>query len=190
VTRGTFLSRLTWLSGLALLLWVGSAGVAWGQVCREPDSTAELVRQTLARYALANHPGEERFREKLGLPRTAQISVVSSESVCKKANAAYQTEVVGEGYGGVSGVIQVGTTYAVFDPVCHWGPDPGYYIVVIYDSKVAEAEPLHALTCFVLLCSAERSSGSCPQGGGFDSRRSHPPLNPVRACRREVRDRV
>jgi hypothetical protein len=40
----------------------------------------------------------------------------------------------------------------------------------------AEAEPLHALTCFVLLCSADRSSGSCPQGVGFDSRRSHPPL--------------
>ena len=79
----------------------------------------ELVRQTLARYALANHPDDERFREKLGLPRTAQISVVSSECVCKKANAAYQAEVVGEGYGGVSGqvyVIQVGTTYAVFDP--------------------------------------------------------------------------
>jgi hypothetical protein len=92
----------------------------------------------LARYASANHPDDETVREKLGLPRTAQISVVSSESVCKTANAAYQAEVAGEGYGEVSGqvyVIQVGTTYAVFDPVYHWGPDPGYYTVVIYDSK-------------------------------------------------------
>jgi hypothetical protein len=92
----------------------------------------------LARYALPNHPDDETVRAKLGLPRTARISVVTSESVCKKANAAYQTEVGGTGYGRPSGqvyVIQVGTTYAVSDPAYHWGPDPGYKTIVIFDSR-------------------------------------------------------
>jgi hypothetical protein len=54
--------------------------------------------------------------------------------------------------------------------------DEGNLSVAAHMASGAEAEPLHALTCFVLLCSAERSSGSYPQGVGFDSRRSHPPL--------------
>jgi hypothetical protein len=130
--------RLTWLSGLALCLWAGSATPAWAAVCRPYDATAERIRLRLARYALANHPDDVTVRTKLGLPQTAQISVVTSESVCKKANASYQAELAGTGHGGFSGqvyVIQVGTTYAVFDPTYHWGPDPGYLTVVIFDSR-------------------------------------------------------
>ncbi|MGH9896458.1 MAG: hypothetical protein ACREA0_31565 [bacterium] len=132
------MSRLTWLSGLVLLLSADSAASAWAAVCRPHDATAERIRLRLARYALANHPDDQTVRIKLGLPQSAQISVVSSESVCKKANAAYQTELAGTGQGGFSGqvyVIQVGTTHAVFDPAYHWGPDPGYYTVVIFDSR-------------------------------------------------------
>jgi hypothetical protein len=42
-----------------------------------------------------------------------------ARAVCKRANAGHEAEVAGEGYGKSSGqvyVIQVGTTYAVFDP--------------------------------------------------------------------------
>jgi hypothetical protein len=82
----------------------------------------------LARYSWATHPGDKAVRDSLRLPQSAPISVVTSESVCKKANAVYEAEVAGEGYGKPSGqvyVIQVATTYAVFDPAYHWGPDPG-----------------------------------------------------------------
>lgn len=132
------MSQLRLLSGLALLLWAGSAAPAWAAVCRPHDATAERVRLRLARYALANHPDDEAVRVNLGLPRSSQISVITSESVCKKADAAYRTELTGTGQGGFSGqvyVIQVGTTYAVFDPAYHWGPDPGYYTVVVFDSR-------------------------------------------------------
>jgi hypothetical protein len=132
------MSRFTWLSSLTLFLLTGSAVPAWGAVCRPHDATAERVRLRLARYAIPNHPDDETVRAKLGLPQTAQISVVSSESVCKKADAAYRAELTGPGQGGFSGqvyVIKVGTTYAVFDPAYHWGPEPGYYTVIIFDSR-------------------------------------------------------
>lgn len=51
---------------------------------------------------------------------------------------AYHTEVAATGYGTPSGqahVIQVGTTYAVFDPAYRWGLDPGYHTVVVFDSR-------------------------------------------------------
>lgn len=131
------MSRLLWVSGAVLLFCAGSAEPLWAGVCRPPDATSERIRVRLARYALANHPDEQTVRDKLRLPQTAQISVITSESVCKKANAAYQVELAGTGHGfsGQVYVIQVGTTYAVLDPVYHWGPDEGYYTVVIFDSR-------------------------------------------------------
>jgi hypothetical protein len=91
----------------------------------------------LARYAFANRPDEKAVRDSLRLPQSGQTSIITSESVCKKANPAYQGVLAGTGHGfsGKVYVIQVGTTYAVFDPVYHWGPDSGYYTVVIFDSR-------------------------------------------------------
>jgi hypothetical protein len=131
------MSRLLWISCVALLSWVGNAGQAWSQVCRQPDATAELVRQDLARYAFADHPGDKAVRDSLRLPQGGSTSVVTSESVCKKAKPAYEGVLAGTGHGfsGKVYVIQVGNTYAVFDPVYHWGPDPGHYKVVIFDSR-------------------------------------------------------
>jgi len=97
------MSRLFWVSCAVLLFWVSPAELAWGQVCRQPDAAAELVRQDLARYAFANHPDDKAVRDSLRLPQSGRVSVITSESVCKKAN--------------------------------HWGPDSGYYTVVIFDSR-------------------------------------------------------
>jgi hypothetical protein len=131
------MSRLLRLSGAVLLLCAGSSELLWAGVCRAPDETAERIRLRLARYALANHPDDKAVRDSLRLPQSAQISIITSESVCKKANAAYQAVLAGTGHGfsGQVYVIQVGTTYAVFDPVYHWGPDPGYLRIVIFDSR-------------------------------------------------------
>jgi hypothetical protein len=131
------MARLLWVSCAVLVSWVGEAELAWGQVCRQPDATAELVRQDLTRYALADHPDDKAVRDSLRLPQSGIISVITSESVCKKANPAYQAVLAGTGHGfsGKVYVIQVGSTYAVFDPVYHWGPDSGYYTVVIFDSR-------------------------------------------------------
>jgi hypothetical protein len=57
------MSRLLWVSCAVLLAWVGNAELAWGQACRQPDATAELVRQDLARYSWASHPGDKAVRD-------------------------------------------------------------------------------------------------------------------------------
>jgi hypothetical protein len=121
--RWTSVSRLLWVACAVLLSWVGHAELAWGQVCRQPDATVEFVRQDLARYVLAAHPDERAVRDSLRLGESRLISVITSESVCKKANPAYQAVLAGTGHGfsGQVYVIQVGTNYAVFDPVYHWG---------------------------------------------------------------------
>ena len=125
------------LSGAVLFLWVGSAAPGWGAVCRPHDELAERIRLRLAQYALASHPTERAVRDSLRLPQSALISVIASESVCKKANAAYQAVLAGTGHGfsGQVHVIQVGTTYAVTDPVYRYGPSEGYHKVVIFDSR-------------------------------------------------------
>jgi hypothetical protein len=97
------------------------AGLGTGLQAARCDG--EFVRQDLARYVLAAHPDERAVRDSLRLGESRLISVITSESVCKKANPAYQAVLAGTGHGfsGQVYVIQVGTNYAVFDPVYHWG---------------------------------------------------------------------
>ena len=129
--------RFLLIISAVLLLGTANAELVGAQVCMPNDSTAERIRVRLARYALANHPDDKAVRDSLRLPQSAQISIVTSESVCKKANTAYQATLAGTGHGfsGKVYVVQVGTTYAVCDPVYHWGPDEGYKRIVIFDSR-------------------------------------------------------
>jgi hypothetical protein len=63
--------------------------------------------------------------------------LVTTESVCKKANATYQSTLGGTGGTSFSGrvyVVKIGTVYAVLDPVFNYG-NPHNWVVEIQDSR-------------------------------------------------------
>jgi hypothetical protein len=134
---GDYMQCIGRVIGFVSLLYVGLGSWLWAQVCRPLDASSEPVRHRLAIYAEATSGDDKTVRDSLHLPNTALISFVASESVCKKAIAAYQSALAGTGHGFSTRVyvIQVGTVYAVYDPVYHWGPDPDFYTVVIFDSR-------------------------------------------------------
>ena len=106
-------------------------------VCRAADSVSADQIFSLRRYAGATTGGNRVVRVSLHLPFTTSLSLITSESVCKKANAAYQAVRAGRG-SGLSGrvyVVQVGTVYAVLDPEYQWGTVPGVWTVIIFDSR-------------------------------------------------------
>lgn len=115
---------------LLLALLVGAVGgprLASSQtVCRPADKVSASLIHELARYSAATTGGNAVVRDSLRLPYTpaAQVVLVTNESVCKKANAAYQADRAGKG-GGLSGrvyVVAVGNTYAVLDPSYRYDP--------------------------------------------------------------------
>jgi hypothetical protein len=118
---------------LALLARVAPA--AGQAVCRPPDATSASFIQELQQI-----DADRTMRDSLHLALVApsQIVLVSSSSICKKANQAYQSYVSGSGGSGLTGsvyVAQVGSAnYAVLDPGYHYS-DPRFWTVVVMDSR-------------------------------------------------------
>jgi hypothetical protein len=128
--------RIRSVLSVLLLVSAGTASELSAGICRPPDAISQRIVNRLKRYSTATSGDNKTVRDSLRLPNTASVTVVTSEPVCKKANPAYQASLVGTGHGfsGQVYVIQVGTVYAVFDPIYHWGPDAGIYTVIIFDS--------------------------------------------------------
>jgi hypothetical protein len=75
---------------------------------------------------------------RLGAASASSVILVADQTVCKKANAAYQAAVGGPGGSGFSGkvyVVKSGTTYAVLDPDFHVDGRTDNWIIVIMDSR-------------------------------------------------------
>lgn len=68
-----------------------------------------------------------------------QVTLVTQTTTCKKANAAYRSQLAGAGTGFSNQVyvLQIGTTYAVADPAFYVGPamNPHNWVILIMDSR-------------------------------------------------------
>lgn len=129
--------RIRSVLSVLLLVSAGTASELNAGICRPPDTVSQSIINRLKRYSTATTGDNKIVRDSLHLPATSSVSVIASETVCKKANSAYQAALAGTGHGfsGQVCAIQVGAVYAVFDPVYHWGPNAGIYTVIIFDSR-------------------------------------------------------
>jgi hypothetical protein len=122
-----------------ILLMSGVHSMQAQTVCRPADATSAALIQELGRYSSATFGGDKVMRDSLHLTATpaSEVVLVTSESTCKKANAAYQTAVTGSGGTGLTGrvyVAKVGQVYGVLDPSYNAG-EPGSWTVIIVDSR-------------------------------------------------------
>ena len=118
---------------------VSARSISGQPVCLPADSTSAILVQHLANYASATDAPAAAMRNSLGIPHTPanEVTLVSQESVCKKARDAYAVDRAGKGVGGSSGrvyVIAVGNTYAIVDPAYHYAR-PTDWTILIVDSK-------------------------------------------------------
>lgn len=132
-------SRLT-AAAIGFLALTSSPSSGYSQaVCRIADTTSVRLLSEIARYSDAVSPQDLIVRDSLRLPAvpTSQVTLVTQEAVCKKANAAYQADRSGTGGSGFSGrvyVAKAGDTYAVLDPSFRYGSSLNW-TVVIMDSR-------------------------------------------------------
>lgn len=130
-----FASAMTCITGLVLL----ASPVSGQSVCRPADETSALLIRELGQYSSAVTGDNKIVRDSLRLPLVAanNLQLVSSETVCKKANTTYQATLGGLGGTPFSGrvyAVQIGTVYAVLDPALHFG-DPDNWVVEIQSNK-------------------------------------------------------
>jgi hypothetical protein len=126
---------------LMLLATSGATTTLWAQsVCRPADSLGALFKQEITRYSAPSTADELAVRDSLRLASAnpTQVVLATQEAVCKKANAAYKAKLTDTGGSGFSNrvyVLQVGNTYAVFDPAFTYDSSLGYWTIVILDSR-------------------------------------------------------
>ena len=107
-------------------------------VCRPADQTSAHLINELGHFSSATTGDNKVVRDTLRLPLVpaANLTLVTSETVCKKARTTYQSTLGGLGGTPFSGrvhVVQIGTVYAVLDPALRFG-DPNHWAVQIQDS--------------------------------------------------------
>jgi hypothetical protein len=122
--RGTLEAVMRWLHFGCIVLSVSLAvpKAAWGQtVCRPADATTQALILDVGRYTSATTGDNKVVRDSLRLPSLSpgQITVVTQETVCKKASSAFQSYWANRGGTAFSGrvyVLQIGSVYGVTDP--------------------------------------------------------------------------
>jgi hypothetical protein len=109
----------------AVLGALGSFSAANAQeTCRPPDATSTALLSELSK----------RNRPEL---RTADIELISDESLCRRAAQAYQAALPANsrGLSGQVHLVRLGKGFAVLDPA-YYGPRPGVWTVVLLDSRM------------------------------------------------------
>jgi hypothetical protein len=130
---------------LAFLLCVPAAAVAQKNapqptVCisiQEFDSLGAGMLRRIARYTEPADAAYDEYRRGYGYPLVpaSQLSLVTQESVCKKAAAAYRSATTGAGWLGRVAVVKAGTTYTVIDPGYYYDAANKAALWVLLDSK-------------------------------------------------------
>jgi hypothetical protein len=108
-------------------------------MCRPADQMSAILIQWLGFYTSATTGQNLAARAFLKLPLVPadQLSLVTQDATCRKANTTYEAAANASGGTGLSGrlwVVEAGTSFAVVDPDYHWGPAPGWWTVVTMDS--------------------------------------------------------
>ena len=104
---------------------------------QEFDSVGAGMLQRIARYTQPVDPVYDEYRRGYGYPLVpaSQLALVTSESVCKKAAAAYRAATTGAGWLGRVAVVKAGTTYTVLDPGYYFDAANKAALWVLMDSR-------------------------------------------------------
>ena len=127
------------VASVAFIL-IGASSAA-GQVCRPLDRDGRQFQYMMGTYSGGNAgtaEGVTRESLRLAAVPASQVNLVTQAATCKKANAAYQSELAGAGTGFSNQVyvLQIGDTYAVADPDFYIGPpmSPHDWAILIMDA--------------------------------------------------------
>ena len=124
----------------AVLFALSVARHADAQVCRAAnDSSADMI-QMITNYALATDSTTKVTRDSLRIPAVASSSsivLITKEATCKSANTAYQAVASGarETLSGRVFVVQVGTSYVVWDPAYSYAAATPTWVYMVFDSR-------------------------------------------------------
>lgn len=130
--------RLLLIMGSVLV--VATPPAAFSQtVCRPADTQTASLKLDVGRYSSATAGEEKIMRDSLRLPLVPanQITGVTQEATCRKANAALQSLFANTGNNTFSGrvyVLKVGNSYAVVDPVYRHDPNIPVGPILVLDS--------------------------------------------------------
>jgi hypothetical protein len=135
-----FGNRVVAAAILALGLSVPTSRGVAQSACRAADArSADLIEQ-ITTYVTANGGDDAVSRDSLHLPTgvAADVQLVTSDSVCALAAAAYNLDRQGSGTG-LSGrvyVIKIQSTYVVHDPDYVYDPaHPGGLVMIVFDAN-------------------------------------------------------
>jgi hypothetical protein len=126
---------------IGLVLAVATPPAALSQtICLPADAQTATLKLDISRYSSATAGDEKIVRDSLRLPYVPenQVTVVSQEATCRKANAALQSLFANTGNNTFSGrvyVLQVGTAYAVVDPAYRHDPSISGGPILFLDSR-------------------------------------------------------
>lgn len=131
--------RLSVVMGLVLAVAMPPAALPQ-TYCRPADTQTATLKLDVGRYSSATAGDGKIVRDSLRLPHVPenQITVVSQEATCRKANAALQSLFANTGNTTFSGrvyVLQVGTAYAVVDPAYRHDPNLPVGPILFLDSR-------------------------------------------------------
>ena len=127
---------------LILMIALGSVR-AQAQVCRAADDSSYDMIEMVKRYALATDSIGQATRDSLRIPAVASASnvvLVTNENTCRSVNAAYQNVASGarQALSGRVYVVQVGTSYVVWDPSYRYDPADAFDVFIVFDSRWAK----------------------------------------------------
>jgi len=118
-----------------------SAGDAHAQtVCRAADDSSFDMIEMIKTYALATDSVGTAAADSLGIPAVASasaIQLITKESICRSANAAYQAVASGarQTLSGRVYVVQVGTAFVVWDPRYRYRTSADFDVYMVFTAK-------------------------------------------------------
>jgi hypothetical protein len=124
----------------AALLVFASAPRAQAQVCRPADDSSFDMIEMIKSYAIPSNSRYAAARDSLRIPAVSSpgsITLVTKEVTCKSANTAYQKVATGarETLSGRVYVVQVGTSFVVWDPAYRYNANSPAETYMVFDSK-------------------------------------------------------
>ena len=110
--------------------------------CRAADDSSHDLTEMIRQYALAVDSEWVAARDSLGIPGVASardIQLVTTEAICKSANAAYQAVVTGtrQTLTGRVYVLRVGTAFVVWDPGYRYDPTFDKEVYMVFSPRWA-----------------------------------------------------
>jgi len=129
------------ISILLVSLLLSVSAKVQGQTCRAAnDSSYDMIEMVKQYAVVSSDTSDEKRRIALGIPSVtsaSQVVLVKKAATCKAANTAYQSVATGarQTLTGMVFVVQVGSSYVVWDPGYRFNPASPADIYMVFNSS-------------------------------------------------------